>query len=246
LPLLVRIGTALTAAGKETETKDLATPRYLDETSLRTPTVALSQARKEIVRMAEISQQMAAEVFPAFISRKRRDMGRYEAREDALDSLQKAIHRYLVRLYGAHNTPEEQSLITAQMTMVNTIERLGDTTTNVAELISHAMDNNVFLSDDALDDYRQISATALEFHSLVTDALRENRADILARAEELEDRLDYMRATMRDNHLARLKEGVCNVDQGLVFTDMLNYFERLGDYLLKVTRAWVEQAATGL
>jgi len=246
LPWLVRIGMALTPKGKAVESGDLATPLYLDETSLRTPTVALSQSRKEIVRMAEISQQMAAEVFPAFISRKRRDMGRHEAKEDALDSLQKSIHRYLVQLYGDHNTPEDQSVITAQMTMVNTIERLGDTTTHVAELIGYAIDNNVHLSEEALADYRNISATALEFHNLVTNALRENRVDILPRAEELEDQLDYMRATMRDNHLVRLKAGVCNVDQGLVFTDMLNYFERLGDYLLKVSRAWVEQAATGL
>jgi len=246
LPLLVKVGTALTPKGKDKHTNDLATPRYLDEASLRTPTVALSQSRKEIVRMAEISQQMAAEVFPAFNTRKRRDMGHHEAKEDALDSLQKAIHRYLVQLYGDHNTPEEQGFITTQMTMVNTIERLGDTTTHVAELIGYAIDNNVHLSDEAMEDYRQISATALEFHNLVTDALRENRVDILPKAEELEERLDYMRATMRDNHLARLKAGVCNVDQGLVFTDMLNYFERLGDYLLKVSRAWVEQAATGL
>lgn len=246
LPWLVKIGIALTPKGKELETKDLVTPMYLDETSLRTPTVALSQSRKEIVRMAEISQKMAADVFPAFNTRKRRDMGHHEAKEDALDSLQKAIHRYLVQLYGDHNTPEEQSIITAQMTMVNTIERLGDTTTHVAELIGYAIDNNVHLSEEAMEDYRNISATALEFHNLVTDALRENRVDILAKAEELEERLDYMRATMRDNHLGRLKAGVCNVEQGLVFTDMLNYFERLGDYLLKVTRAWVEQAATGL
>lgn len=246
LPWLVRFGIALTPRGKEVESKDLAAPRYLDEASLRTPPVALSQSRKEIVRMAEISQQMAADVFPAFNSRKRRDMGRHEAKEDALDSLQKAIHRYLVQLYGDHNTPEEQSIITAQMTIVNTIERLGDTTTHVAELISYAIDNNVHLSDEAMADYRSISETALEFHNLVTDALRESRVDILPRAQELEERLDYMRATMRDNHLARLKAGVCNVEQGLVFTDMLNYFERLGDYLLKITRAWVEQAATGL
>ena len=246
LPLLVKAAIALTSKGKEPDRGDLMTPMYLDEGSLKTPTVALSQSRREIVRMAEISQQMAADVFPAFISRKRRDMGRHEVKEDALDGLQRAIHHYLVQLYGDHNTPEEQSIITAQMTMVNTIERLGDTTTHIAELISYAIDNNVQLSDDAMEDYRNISATALEFHELVTSALRENRIDILERAEQLEDRLDEMRLTMRNGHLARLKAGVCNVDQGLVFTDMLNYFERLGDYLLKVSRAWVQQAATGL
>ncbi len=246
LPLLVKIGKAITATRKEVERGSLATPVYLDERSLSSPTVALSLSRKEIVHMAEISQEMAAEVFPVFITRRRKDLGRYEMREEALDSLQRSIHQYLVQLYGDQNTPEDHRVVTAQMTMVNGFERLGDTTTNIADIISFALDNHIQLSDEALEEYRRISATALEFHELVTGALRENRTDILPRAEELEIQLDEMRLTMREGHLKRLKAGVCNVDQGLVFADMLNYFERLGDYLLKISRAWVSQAATGL
>ncbi|UQZ90913.1 transporter [Deltaproteobacteria bacterium Smac51] len=246
LPLLVKVGTALTPRGKELDHGNLMTPLYLDEGSLKTTTVALSQSRKEIVRMSEISQSMAAQVFPALISRKHKDLGPHEVKEEALDSLQRAIHRYLVQLYGDQNSQEEQSIITAQMTIVNGIERVGDTTTHIANLIGYAIDHNVYLSDEAMADYRNISATALEFHELVTSAMRENRTDILDRAEELEQQLDVMRATMRDGHLDRLKGGHCGVDQGLVFSDMLNYFERLGDYLLKISKAWVNLAATGL
>ncbi len=246
LPLLVKVGIALTPRGKELDHGNLMTPLYLDEGSLKTTTVALSQARREIVRMSEISQDMAAQVFPALISGKHRDLSQYEVKEEALDSLQKAIHRYLVRLYGDRNSQEEQNVITAQMGMVNYIERMGDTTSNIAELISYAIDHKVQLSEDALEDYRKISATALEFHDMVTTAMRENRTDILPRARELEEELDKMRATMRDGHMTRLKEGHCGVDQGLVFSDMLNYFERMGDYLLKITKAWVGSAATGL
>ena len=246
LPLLVKVGTALTPQGKELDQGSLMTPHFLDEGSLKTTTVALSQSRREIVRMAEISQDMAAQVFPAFVSGKHRDLGQHEVKEEALDSLQRAIHQYLVRLYGEHNTEEEQKIITAQMTIVNGLERLGDTTTNIADLIAHAIDHNVHLSGDAMEDYRRISATALEFHDLVTTAMREGRTDILERAQQLEHELDIMRDAMRDGHLARLKAGQCGVDQGLVFTDMLNYFERLGDYLLKISKAWVNSAATGL
>jgi len=246
LPLLVKIGQALTPVGKEEDHDNLLMPMYLDDLSLSSPTVALSQSRKEIVRMAEISRDMAHKVFSGFISRKRKDMGRYELREEALDSLQKDIHKYLVKLYGDHNSAEEQTAISTQMTMVNSIERLGDTTINIAQLISQAIDQNIQLSEDAMDDYKKVSSTALEFYDLVISALNENRTDILPRAKELEQELDEMRLSMRDGHLSRLRMGVCNVDQGLVFTDMLNYFERMGDYLLKVSRAWVEQAATGL
>lgn len=247
LPLLVRIGTYLTPRRKAEENHDdFMKPMYLDPGSLKTPTVALSLSRKEIVRMAEISQMMAEEVFPVFLSRKRKDLAGHELKEEALDNLQRCIHQYLVQLYGDSNTMEDQAIITAQMNMVNGIERLGDTTTNIANSITMALDNNIYLSEEALAEYRTISKTALDFHKLVTSALGENRTDILPRAIELEEELDHMRQVMRDNHLKRLKTGVCSVDQGLVFTDVLNYFERLGDYLLKISKAWVNQAGVGL
>jgi len=243
LPLLVKAGQALTRQGREEVSDNLGAPLYLDPVSLASSTVALSQARKEIVRMAEISQDMAVKVFSGFITRRRRDMGRYEIMEDALDSLQKAIHKYLVKLYGGYNSPGEQRAITTQMNMVNTIERLGDTTINIAQLISYALDSDIEVSEAALVDYEEVSSTALEFYELVVRALKENRTDIVPRAEELERQLDEMRVRMRDGHLERLRLGVCQVDQGLVFTDMLNYFERTGDYLLKISQAWAEQAA---
>jgi phosphate:Na+ symporter len=246
LPLLLKAGAALTRKGKEETRNQLSTPIHLDQGSLVNPAVALSQTRKEIVHMAEISLGMAREVFSGFISRQRNDMGPYDMKEEALDSLQKDIHKYLINLYGRHNTRGEQQTISTQMALVNSIERLGDTTINIAQLISSAIDGNICLSDDAMDDYKEISATALEFYELVISALKENRTDFLPRAKELEQQLDEMRFKMRDGHMERLRRGVCNVDQGLVFTDMLNYFERTGDYLLKISRAWVEQAATGL
>ncbi|MDR0881415.1 MAG: Na/Pi cotransporter family protein [Candidatus Adiutrix sp.] len=244
LPYLVRLAVAITSRGREeVEPANLALPLYLDERSLAKPPVALSLSRKEIVRMAEISQEMAAEVFPVFISRRRKDLDRSSVREEALDSLQRSIHHYLVQLYSGHNTQDEQRVITAQMAMATGLERLGDTTTNIANTITMALDRNIQFSEEALEEYQLISATALEFHHLVTSALKENRSDILALAKELEEKLDQMRETMRDKHLDRLRSGLCNVDQGLIFTDILNYFERLGDYLLKVSRAWVSQAA---
>ena len=246
LPLLVKAGQALTPRGRQEDRGQLSAPVYLNQISLTNPIVALSQSRREIVRMAEISRDMARDVFSGLVSRRHKDMGGYEMREEALDSLQKDIHKYLVKLYGDHNSPEEQRTIAAQLTMVNSIERLGDTTLNIANLIISAIDGRIHLSDEAMTDYRDISSTALDFYELVIGALKENRTDILPRAQELENRLDDMRRDMRDGHLERLRLGVCNVDQGLVFTDMLNYFERTGDYLLKISRAWVEQAAAGL
>ncbi len=247
LPLLVKIGVALTPHRKEIRRDGLHSgPLYLNEEALKSPTVALSLSRRELIHMTEISHAMATEVFPVLVSRRHRDMQNYAVREATLNTLRGSIHHYLVQLFSDQNTPIERSLINAQMAMATNIERLGDTINDIADLISNALDNNVHLSNEAMEQYQTISNTALEFYDLVTEAIKKNRTDILPKAQQLEDNLDKMRMSMRSGHLERLQGGNCGVEQGLIFTDLLNYFDRLGDHLLKVTHIWVEKAASNI
>ena len=45
----------------------------------------------------------------------------------------------------------------------------------------------------------------------------------------LEETIDDMVLLLRDRHAARLRQGVCQMDSGLVFIDTLTYLERAAD-----------------
>ena len=53
----------------------------------------------------------------------------------------------------------------------------------------------------------------------------------------MEDGIDQMRERMRDDHVSRLRGGVCTVDPGLVLVDMLTNFEKIGDYCYNIAQA---------
>jgi phosphate:Na+ symporter len=59
------------------------------------------------------------------------------------------------------------------------------------------------------------------------------------KAEYLEDTIDNLEQTYRDNHIARLNTGECGVQQGLIFIDMLHNFEKIGDHTFNLTKAIV-------
>ncbi|MBK1657172.1 Na/Pi cotransporter family protein [Paracraurococcus ruber] len=77
---------------------DPAAPRYLDEAALGTPSVALANAAREVLRMAdrvEAMLQASAEAFRA----PDRDAARAAARQDdAVDRLHRAVHAYLAAI----------------------------------------------------------------------------------------------------------------------------------------------------
>jgi phosphate:Na+ symporter len=72
---------------------------------------------------------------------------------------------------------------------------------------------------------------------MVVTAAGERNADVMETAKAMEDEINFMRDQMRDDYLSRLRSGVCTVDPGLVFVDMLANFEKVGDYCFNIAQA---------
>ena len=49
------------------------------------------------------------------------------------------------------------------------------------------------------------------------------------RIEPLEEVIDDIVLLLKNRHTARLCQGICSIDSGLIFMDMLTYFERTAD-----------------
>jgi phosphate:Na+ symporter len=58
-------------------------------------------------------------------------------------------------------------------------------------------------------------------------------------ANGCEERINQLEDTMREGHIKRLNNGVCEVDSGLVFIDMLTNFEKVGDHTFNIAEAVV-------
>lgn len=237
LPILVRAAIWLTP-GKEHERgfEDLGKPKYLDKKFLDNPSVALTQARDETVRMTEIAQTMFHQVTEVLNSRKLGPLSRWRQSEDALDNLQRQVTEFLVGVSQGAITEDESHEIASLMRMANNVERFGDAVENVAELIEEMIEENLQLTKEGMRDYAEIRDQVSKFIELVMRSMKERDRDIMDTAQQMEDAIDEMRERMRDNHVSRLRSGTCTVDPGLVFVDMLSNFEKMGDYLYNVSQ----------
>jgi len=59
----------------------------------------------------------------------------------------------------------------------------------------------------------------------------------MKQAQILEDNIDFMREEMRQDHIERLRSGTCTNEPGLMFSDMLSNFEKMGDYCYNIAQA---------
>ncbi len=241
LPYLVKVATWITPYKKMAEFDELHHIKYLDNKFVDTPSVALSQARAEIIRMGRAVQVMYDDVINAIEERKLKELSKWRKREDAIDILQREITQFLVKVMQKPIVPEESKEISSLMRMTNNLERTGDEIENIAELIEELIEQNLHFSGGGAQDYNSIAVEVRKFMDFVVEAIRLDDKGIMPRAQEMEERINQMRDDMKGNHIMRLQSGACTVDPGLILVDMLTAFEKIGDFCYNIA-----QAVTGI
>ncbi len=237
LPYLVKVAIWLTPRGKEEYLDEIYHIKYLDRRYLDTPEVALVQAKQEIIRMADEAQTMFDEVTRALKIRNPKKLAKWKAREDVLDNLQKEIIDFLVKVMQQNIIVEESREITTLMRMTNNIERIGDEIEDIAEVLERMIEEKLYFSDRAIQDYVTVSLETRKFLSLVFEGIKEENKEIMPEAVKLVNSVNQMTEEMRLGHHDRLVEEVCEIDRGMIFSDILNAFEKIGGSCYNVAQA---------
>jgi phosphate:Na+ symporter len=238
LPILVKAASWMTGGDKDLDTsQDLFRPKFLDPKFLNVTPVALEQAKQEMLRMGEIGEEMLVGVISTLKDRDQKKLGRWHRNEKALDILRREIAEFLIKISPNNISEDESRQISSLLRMINNLERIGDSVENVAELIEEMIENNLNLAADGMRDFGEISDKVIEFYRFLLTNLKSGNTTIMDEARVLEESVDYMREEMRGNYLSRLRSGTCTIDPGLIFTDMLNHFEKIGDYCFNIAQA---------
>jgi phosphate:Na+ symporter len=237
-PYLIRISTWLTIQKKEdAEMEEIHEIKFIDSKYVDTPSVAIGQARAEIMRMGQTVEIMFDDVIRSVNDRKLKELSKWKKREDAIDHLQREITHFLVRVTQENITEEESQEVASLMRMTNNWERIGDEIEDIARLIERLIDENLYLSDFAIADYEDISTEVRRFIGIVLNSIRDEDKEVMSMTQKIEGNINRMKEEMKAGHIARLQTGACTVDTGLVFVDMLTSFEKIGGFCYNIAQA---------
>ena len=205
-------------------------PIYLNKDMLNTPSLALSQATKELVRMGEMVESMLNDVIMSFIQNDLNILKNVYLKEGVVNTLEKEITKYLVLISQQSLSPKQSKRLTDLMNIVNDIERVGDHAENLAELSEEKINEKLPFSEKALNELKSMFSK-VQFSLNKTILALKNRDIELAREVALkEDEIDNIEKGLRNNHINRLNKGICYPESGVIFLDIISNLERVGDH----------------
>ena len=226
--LLVKIACRIV---KGDETREVIYPELaaLDKKLMVAPTLALGEVAKVATAMATGAKENIARSLAQF---EKYDVKRSEeivTYEDRLDCFTDSADNYLIELSGNIEKETDNRQRNMLMQCIRDIERIGDYAMNFDELAKKMSDSELHFSESAVQEIQIIGDAVQEILRLTVEALEKESDDIARRIEPLEEVIDDMVLLLKNRHTARLCQGICSINSGLIFMDMLTYFERTAD-----------------
>ena len=234
--LFVKMAEKLATVTSKNTGDDETVPVHLDDRILSTPSIAMSNCTKEIVRLGNMSLK---NLTAACESLENRDGSRVEKileREKNIDNLTKAITAYLVKLCNSNLTKQENTNATGMFHIVNDMERIGDHAENIIEMTQQMIADDLELSKKGIDDLKKMAEESLKSVRNCIIALSDNDIDFAEKVIKEEERVDNLEKQIRGEHMQRLTSGECTPRVGVIFLDALTNLERVSDHALNVAQ----------
>ncbi|QWG32134.1 Na/Pi cotransporter family protein [Bacillus mycoides] len=210
-------------------------PQHLNPIFIeQSPAIALTEAQKEIVRMAEFSLQGLKEANQFLNTQEKKHADMATQLEAAINNLDKKITEYLVLLSEkplSHTDSEKHSVLAG---VVGDIERVGDHVENLVELVDFQISNRVSLSDEALTELNEMLELTISTLQDAINALTSFDTELAQTVIAKERKIDQMERVLRKRHVLRLNERSCSGDASIIFVDMVSNLERIGDHAVNI------------
>ena len=212
----------------------------LEERFVNRPSLALEQSRIVVSSMAGYVRQNLTRAVALLEHYSEEDFADVLALEEMVDKYEDKLGSYLVRISSAEMTPKQNEDLYKFLHAITDFERISDHATNIAENAKEIHEKGIQFSPDAVEELRVMKSAVKEIVDIAIRAFADSDQNTARQVEPLEELIDNLCDEMKHRHIDRLQKGICTLQHGFVFNDLLTNYERVGDHCSNIAVAMIE------
>lgn len=214
--------------------RKVVAPRSLGRELLRTPSIAVQQAKSELLRMGKLTEEMLEICEDGILRGRSSTLAAVAEKEEEVDALRRAIDDFLSRIDASELPAKEARRWHVLQHAAGDIERVGDHAVNIAERAEAQRREGFSFSAAGETELADMLGKARRLYHLGLEALETEERAPAEEAFALEKEVDRLETLYKEHHIARLEEGACNPTAGILFVEVLRNLERIGDHAVNV------------
>ena len=226
--------------------KDFDVFDTLDERFLQTPGYAVEKCNELVKQMAEISKNMILLSLNMLYSYDKKVAEEIDENEKLVDKYEDKVSSYLVHLALGKLSEHDSKTVTQLLHIVGDLERISDHAVNIVSVSREIFEKNMEFSKEAKKEIDVMRAAISEILQITATAFEKGDRELAKRVEPLEQTIDNLKREIRNNHINRLRDGLCTIEFGFVLSDLITNCERVADHCSNIAVSILEMKHNSL
>jgi phosphate:Na+ symporter len=212
---------------------DPARPLYLDRAALATPAVALANAARETLRMADVVETMLSNTQAALRSDDRERIEATSRMDDIVDRLHEALQRYIAGIAEEGMSEAEARRLSEVQAFAINLEHIGDIIDkNLTELAAKRLRLQLSLSPEGMAEIDVMFAQLMEHLRLAVAVFMSNDEDAARRLVSEKEQFREMERSSTERHFARVRQGrLASIETSGLHLDLVRDLKRIEAHL---------------
>ncbi len=209
----------------------------LDTRLLKTPAIAVGQARKELVKMGRLCYSNYRRSMEMLLSKDVSQEEEFRETEKKINELKDYISTFLVKLSGQEISETDETKVGTFYNVATDMERIGDYAENIVEYAEHLSEVEGSFSEHAVAEIREIDMYITELYENTEKVFQDRDLSFMPKVEAAENEINRMKNVMHTSHLRRMNEGRCTADVGAIYLQLAANLERIGDHMHNIAES---------
>src|SRR2546428_181102 len=243
LPASDLVADWITRAVRDTSTPQLGAI-YLDNRVLDTPALALGQATREVLRLADLVLTSLKQTIDVFRTDDEDLLRQIVRRDDQIDRLEEDIKQYLTQLRIQSLDEEQAKRERAILFVITDLEAIGDVIDkNLMELAEKKRRGGHRFSERGWDEIVALHAKVFENLELAITAFAAQDRSLAEKVIRHKANINVIEREYRQTHIGRLHEGLReSIDTSSIHLDVLANLKRINSLTTNIAYVVLGQA----
>lgn len=202
----------------------------LDDRFLTLPQFAIEKSRKLVCDMTKNSIDALLMSLDNVLKHDKQVDSKVRDIETRVDVMEDKIGTYLVKLASQNLSEKDSNEVSKFLHIIGDVERISDHAVNILKVSEEIADKQMEFSENAKHEISVMSDALREILNLSYEALESKDLTLAKKIEPLEQVIDKLKYKMKANHIARLQDSKCTIEQGFVYSDFITNCERVADH----------------
>ena len=214
--------------------------QVLDVRFLDSPAFAVAQCKSLTIKMAELSKSAlfkSIELLSEYDESKAAEVEKLESR---VDHYEDEIGSYLVKLSSKNILEKDSHTLSMLLHLIGDFERISDHAVNIMEAAKEMHTKGLTFSDMAKEELKVFSRALKDIINITMQVFEDEDKELAVAVEPLEEVIDYLNEKLKKRHIERLREGICTIELGFIFSDIKANYERVADHCSNIAICMIQ------